>query len=157
MANNLPIDKQCLVLSQLVEGSSIRSIERITGVHRDTIMRLMGRAALKALDIADPLLRNLHSKHIQVDEIWCFVGKKEKKVRSRKELLSMEFGDQYVFVAMDSDTKLVPCFTIGKRTVDTAYDLMNELQKRVKGRFGNTVTASQAYGTRSPPRWKNHP
>ena len=69
--NKLPLEKQILILAHLVEGNSIRSIERITGVHRDTIMRLLVSAGEQANVILDQRCRNLQSNFIQCDEIWA--------------------------------------------------------------------------------------
>ncbi len=81
MSNVLKREKQILVVNALAEGSSIRSIERITGVHRDTIMRLGIRIGNGCTRILDKMMRNLTCEHIQVDERWGFVGKKQKHVR----------------------------------------------------------------------------
>lgn len=77
MANVLKREKQVLIVNALAEGLSIRSIERMTGVHRDTIMRLGIRVGNGCTHILDKMMRNLTCKHIQVDEIWGFVGKKQ--------------------------------------------------------------------------------
>ncbi len=79
--NKLKLEKQAMVISALVEGVSIRSIERMTGVHRDTIMRLMIRVGSACEGLMDHEMRNLSCKHIQVDELWCFVGKKQRHVQ----------------------------------------------------------------------------
>src|SRR6266404_243401 len=115
--NKLSLDKQALILSQLVEGNSIRSVERMTGAHRDTIMRLLVRAADKAKEVHDLMLRDLPAGHIMVDEIWSYCGAKQKHVE-KGDILR---GDQYVFVAMDSKTKLVPSYAIGKRDNFTTH------------------------------------
>lgn len=102
--NVTPIEKQIMALNALVEGNSIRSTERMTGLHRDTIMRLLVRIGNKCQKIMDKYLIGFHCKHMQIDEIWTYVGKKEKKLSS-KDRLQGEYGDQYVFVALDADTK----------------------------------------------------
>lgn len=89
------------VLSALVEGSSVRSIERMTGVHRDTILRLMNRVGQGCQRLLDARLRMLPCKLVQVDEIWTFVQKKQKFVLPTD---SPEIGDQYVFVAIDAES-----------------------------------------------------
>jgi DNA-directed RNA polymerase specialized sigma24 family protein len=75
--NKLHSDKQKMVIAALVEGSSIRSTERMTGVHRDTITRLMVRVGNACKNLMDQKMVNLTCKDIQVDEIWCYVGKKQ--------------------------------------------------------------------------------
>ena len=78
MANVLKREKQVLIVNALAEGSSIRSIERMTGVHRDTIMRLGVRVGKGCTSILDKMMRNLTCEHVQVDEIWGFIGKKQR-------------------------------------------------------------------------------
>lgn len=130
--NTTSIEKQIHVLNALIEGNSIRSTERMTEVHRDTIMRLLVRVGNKCQKIMDDQLQNFHCHRIQVDEIWTFVKKKEKRL-TNKERLQGEFGDQYVFVALDADTKLVPNFTVGKRDAETTLEFMIDLYRRLQG------------------------
>ena len=144
MSNFLPIEKQAHIMSLLCEGVSVRSAERLTGIDKKTILRVMIRVADRALQIANPLLMNLECRHIQVDEVWTFVAKKQAQVR-REELYYQEKGSQFLFVAMDTDTKLVPCFTLGKRDTHNAKALMRELKKRVKGQFQLTTDGFNGY------------
>src|SRR5437016_2355121 len=117
----------------LLEGCSIRSTERLTGLNRNTIMILLLAGGKHCERLMQERMRNLSCKRIQVDEIWTFVQKKDRRVRKGE---SSEFGDQWVFVAMDADTKLIPTFRIGKRAmpVTTAFcwDLYNRLTGRVQ-------------------------
>ena len=111
--NRLNVEKQKMILNLLVEGNSIRSVERITGVHRDTIMRLMVKVGTKCEQFLNEKMIHLECHHVECDEIWTFVGKKQKKLK--KEDNKEELGDQFVFIALDSETKIVPFFIIGKR------------------------------------------
>jgi len=104
--NTLSSEKQEMVIKALVEGTSIRSIERMTGVHRDTIMRLMVKVGKNCERLMDSSMRNLKCQDIQVDEIWCFVGKKQRHLTTTDN--KEELGDQWVFVAIDRDSKLIP-------------------------------------------------
>jgi IS1 family transposase len=142
--NTLSIEKQVSILSSLVEGCSIRSIERMTGVHRDTIMRLTLRVGLMAQEILDREMINLRPKRLQVDEIWTFVGKKQKELKG-EERDSLELGDQYVFVALDADTKLIPVFRVGKRDIKTTNSFIAELATRVVGRFQLSTDSFSSY------------
>jgi len=130
--NITPKERQIQVLKALVEGNSIRSIERMTGIHRDTIMRLLVRVGDKCQKIMDTQLKNFHCRRIQADEIWTFVKKKEKRLNNAEKIQG-EYGDQYVFVALDADTKLVPNFTVGKRNAYTTFKFILDLQNRLKG------------------------
>jgi hypothetical protein len=114
--NQLNTEKQIMIASMLVEGNSIRSIERVTNIHRDTIMRLGIRLGEMAREYSNSLLKNIKCNQLQIDEIWCYVGKKKKNL-SHSEKRQGEFGDQYIFVALDAETKLVPHYEIGKRTL----------------------------------------
>ncbi len=142
--NQLSTEKQIMIASLLVEGSSIRSIERITGVHRDTIMRLGIKLGEMAREYSDNYLKNIKCNQLQIDEIWSYVGKKKKnlKVDERK---NNELGDQYIFVALDAETKLVPHYEIGKRTLDTTIHFLEELRRRIVTRFQLSSDAFRAY------------
>lgn len=120
MANTLGIDKQVAIVSALAEGSSIRSIERITGVHRDTIMRLGVRVGQGCAKVLDAKMRDLSCQHLQLDEVWGFIGKKQRNTMVDD---SPELGDVWTFCAIDAETKLVPAFKVGKRDHATANAL----------------------------------
>jgi len=132
--NQLSIEKKILIASMLVEGNSIRSIERITGVHRDTIMRLGITLGEQAQKFLDQYMTNLNCRYIEMDEIWCYVGKKKKNL-TQEEKKNKELGDQWIFVALDADTKLVPYYSVGKRTQLRAIEMMEELKKRISNHF----------------------
>ena len=129
--NVLPREKQIQVITALVEGCSIRSIERMYDVHRDTITRLMVRTGQHCMSIMDDLMQDIPAGTYQCDEIWTFVGKKDKRINGED---ASEIGSQYIFVAMDANTKLVPSYRIGKRVPEVAYGLMMDLRERISGR-----------------------
>src|ERR1700683_593656 len=112
MANILSTEKKVAVVSALAEGSSIRSIERMTGVHRDTIMRLGTRVGQGCAAMMDQTMRNLPCTRLEMDEIWGYVGKKENH-RLRGD--NPEFGNVWTWCVIDADTKLVPTFKRGDR------------------------------------------
>ncbi len=144
--NRLKKEKELAVVSALVEGVSIRSIERMTGVHRDTIMRLLNRVGERCSRLLDQQMVGFHSRLIQVDEIWTFCKKKEQRLTEAGHS-NPELGDQYVFVAIDADTKLVPMFTVGKRDSENAHQFMQELRGRLNGngRIQLTTDGFRAY------------
>lgn len=141
--NTLKTEKQETAIAALVEGSSIRSVERMTGIHRDTIMRLMVRVGQKCEKILDTYLRNLTCKNIQVDEIWCYVGKKQRHLNETDNL--EELGDQWVFVALDADSKLIPSYIVGKRSADNAQAFIKDLSERLNNRVQLSSDALPAY------------
>jgi IS1 family transposase len=131
--NHLSIDKKIAVTAALAEGSSIRSIERMTGVHRDTIMRLGVRVGQGCARLLDAKMRNLNSTSIQVDEIWGFVGKKDKNLKESDNIY--EVGSVWTFCAIDSDTKIVPSFLVGRRDSASTQAFINDLASRLKNRI----------------------
>jgi IS1 family transposase len=142
--NSLKPEKQLAVISALVEGCSIRSVERLTGVHRDTIMRLTLQVGERCLNLLDETMRGLSCPNLQVDEIWTFVGKKQARLKY-EERFDRERGDQYVFVAIDGESKLIPHFDVGKRNMVTAYRFMEVLSRRITGRFQLTTDGFTPY------------
>src|SRR5260370_2643389 len=124
----LTIPKKVAVISALLEGNSIRSIERMTGIHRDTIMRLLVSSGNHCAELLHVTMRDLRCRYIQCDEIWTYVGKKERQISQDD---SPDLGNQWVFVAIDAETKLVPSFTVGKRTRETTYRFLTDLKSRL--------------------------
>jgi IS1 family transposase len=142
MANVLSTEKQVAVIGALAEGSSIRSIERITGVHRDTIMRLGVRVGKGCQALLDRKMRDLSCQHLQFDELWGFIGKKERHMRPDD---SPELGDVWTFCAIDSDTKLVPSFKVGKRDSVTANAFVADVASRMANRVQISTDGLRSY------------
>jgi IS1 family transposase len=142
MANVLSADKQIAIIGSLCEGSSIRSIERITGVHRDTIMRLGVKIGHGCAALMNEKMRNLSCARLELDEIWGFIGKKEKRVRPEDD---QNLGDVWTFCAIDSDTKLVPSFKVGKRDNATANAFVQDIAGRMKNRVQISTDGLRAY------------
>src|ERR1039457_860772 len=124
----VPEDKALLAIQLLIEGTSVRSVERVTQLHRDTILRLLVLAGERCIALMDTQMRNLRCKRIQSDEIWSFVTKKQRNVRTDDP---DEFGDAWVFVAIDADTKLIPSYMVGKRNRETTYQFLTDLRDRI--------------------------
>jgi len=143
MANVLSIDKKIAVIGALCEGSSIRSIERVTGVHRDTIMRLGVRVGQGCTALLDAKMRNLSCTRLECDEIWGFVGKKDRHVRPDDD---PQFGNVWTYCALDADTKLVPAFRVSKdRDVPTTTAFMLDVADRMKNRVQISTDGLGAY------------
>jgi IS1 family transposase len=143
MANVLKPEKQLAVLNALTEGMSVRSTERLTGVHRDTIIRFMGRVGDGCQRLMDRELRNLTCPRIECDEIWAYVGKKQRHLSPTDD--EMAVGDFYTFVALDPITKLVPSFHVGKRDVGNTRIFINDLASRLSGRVQLSTDSMAAY------------
>jgi transposase len=131
MANILNTDKQIAVVAALAEGASIRAVERMTGIHRDTIMRLGVKVGQSCTDLMDLTMRNLPCTRLEMDEIWGFVGKKEKHLKPGD---SAELGSVWTFCAIDAETKLVPVFRVGDRDSVTADAFLQDVASRMKNR-----------------------
>jgi IS1 family transposase len=142
MANVLDSKKQVAIISALAEGSGIRQIERMTGVHRDTIMRLGVRTGKGCASLLDRKMRDLTCHQLQFDELWGFIGKKERHVRPDDD---PQVGDVWTFCAIDRDTKLVPSFKVGKRDLATANAFVADVASRVKNRVQISSDALKAY------------
>lgn len=141
--NKLSSDKQTQIIGALVEGNSIRSIERMTGTHRDTIMRLMVRVGQGCESIMDQSMRELTCEHVQVDEIWSYVGKKQRHVTKDDD--RSRVGDMWTWVALDADSKLVPAYRVGKRTSADAHAFMHDLADRLTNRVQLSSDALPVY------------
>lgn len=142
MANVLNKDKQIAVISALAEGSSIRSIERITGISRNTIMRLGVRVGQGCARLLDAKMRDLTCHYLQFDEIWGFIGKKEKH---RRDVDDPTLGDVWTFCAIDAETKVVPTFKVGKRDHFTANAFVSDVASRLRNRPQVSSDGLRAY------------
>ncbi len=131
MANVLPREKQIAVLHHLVEGNTLRSTARLTGVHRTTIMKLLVRCGEGCQRLMDREFQGLTLDHLEVDEIWTFVEKKQGKLTVEEKATRHDIGDVYLWTALDQETKLVPAFLVGKRTGDSARRFMTDLSGRL--------------------------
>lgn len=142
MANVLPMEKKVAVISALAEGTGIRQTERITGVNRETIMYLGVRVGKGCAALLDKKMRGLSCEHLQFDELWGFIGKKQGHVQPGD---NPELGDVWTFCAIDSDTKLVPAFKVGKRDSATANAFVSDIASRLKNRVQLSADALPAY------------
>jgi IS1 family transposase len=135
--NKLSTEEQTKIVAALVEGNSLRAVTRMTGVHRTTILKLLCDLGRVCSEYQDKAFRNLKSKRIQCDEIWSFVSAKEKNCTA--EMKAKGAGDIWTWVALDPDTKLVPCWYIGQRHASDAYHFMNDLKSRLANRIQLTT------------------
>lgn len=141
--NKLKPHKKESVIAALVEGASIRSTERMTGVHRDTIMRLLVRVGHGCERLMDRHMRDLPSERVQVDEIWTFVGKKERNLAPEDD--PRRLGAMWTWVALDADTKIVPSYLVGRRTAANARTFLKDLESRLANRVQLSTDALPHY------------
>jgi IS1 family transposase len=140
MANNLETEKKVAVISMLAEGTSIRATERITGVNQNTIMSLNRRVGDACKKIMDEKMRGLNCRNVEIDEIWGFIGSKQKNAQR-----AGTFGDVWTFIAIDSDSKLIPSYIVGKRDAYHAKMFMDDLASRMALRVQISSDALAAY------------
>lgn len=126
--NILSTEKQTAIIAALTEGCSIRAVERLTGVHRDTIMRLGVKVGVGCAKLHSAIMRDVYVNRCELDEIWSYVGKKQKQL---KETDNADKGDQYVFIAMDATSKGILSYRVGKRTGNNAVALLRDLRDRL--------------------------
>jgi len=141
----ISLEDATLVLSLLTEGSSIRSAERVSGIHRDTICKLLRVAGAKCEALLSRLVRNVEVKDVQCDELWSFVAMKEK-TKTRKGITDSEIGDAYTFLGVERDTKLLLAHHVGRRTLDDANMFAAKLSAAVgSDRFQISTDGLDAY------------
>lgn len=126
-------EKALLCLNLLVEGSSIRSTERITGVHRDTIINLLKTVGEKCLWIQENLVKNVKVTDVQADEIWAFVGMKQKTANEYGINEDDKVGSAYTFTEIESHSKLIVAWHLGKRTEQDTLIFLEKLYHAIDG------------------------
>jgi IS1 family transposase len=141
--NRLSTEERTRIVAALVEGNSLRAISRMTGVSRNTVDKLLGDLGKACSEYQDRVFRNLKCQRIQCDEIWSFVGAKEKNTKPEKK--AEGWGDVWTWVALDADTKLVPCWFVGTRDAGAAYHFMHDLAGRLAHRVQLTTDGHAAY------------
>ena len=142
--NKLSKEEQVRVVACLVEGNSLRATVRMTGVHRTTIQKLLIELGAACSAYQDKVFRNLKLKRLQCDEIWSFVGCKQKNAVTT-EHMRKGWGDVWTWTALDAETKLVPCWYVGTRDGGAAYHFMHDLAGRLANRVQLTTDGHKAY------------
>ena len=142
--NQLTNERRTQVIKQICEGSSIRSTVRITGVSKNTIVKLLQEIGQACNQFQDKALRNLPCKRVQCDEIWSFCYAKEKNVPADKRG-QFGYGDVWTWTAICSETKLIASWMVGDRSAGTATDFMQDLAGRLANRIQLTTDGHRVY------------
>jgi IS1 family transposase len=145
LMNRLTSDQRARVIECLIEGCSIRSTVRMTGIAKKTVMRLVVEVGAFCSDYQDKVFRNLKCQRLQVDEMWSFVGCKQKNVTPEMIADGRFVGDAWLWVAIDADTKLVPSWYIGHRDPQSARDFIEDLAGRLANRVQLTTDGLKLY------------
>lgn len=143
--NKLDPNKQAQVVSALVEGNSIRATVRMTGVAKNTIVKLLVELGAACSDYLDKRLVNLNCQRVQIDEIWSFCYAKAKNVTPEIAAKNPFAGDVWTWVAIDADTKLIPSWIVGPRDGTTARIFVNDLAGRLANRIQLTSDGLSVY------------
>jgi len=143
--NRLTSEQRAKVISCLIEGNSVRSTVRITGVAKKTVMRLVYEVGTFCAQYQDLVFQNLKCERMQVDECWSFCYAKQKNVTPEIAANNPGAGDAWLWAAIDADTKLVPCWLIGKRDPETARDFLEDLAGRLSNRIQLTSDGLKMY------------
>ena len=130
--------------STLVAGNSIRATVRMTGVAKNTVVKLLADVGVACAEYQNRTLRNLPCKRIQCDEIWSFVYAKQKNVKTAKAA-PQDAGDAWTWTAIDADTKLVPSWSHGNRTIPDATSFIEDVAARLTHRVQITTDGHRMY------------
>ncbi|MDP8989583.1 MAG: DDE-type integrase/transposase/recombinase [Acidobacteriota bacterium] len=142
--NQLDSAQRARVIAALVEGNSIRSVSRMTGVARNTISTLLFMAGAACARYQDEALRSLPCKRVQCDEIWSFCYAKDKNVPAEKRG-EFGIGTVWTWTALDADTKLIASWMVGGRDAVAAHEFMKDLAGRLANRVQLTTDGHAAY------------
>ena len=153
--NLLSTAKRAQIIHLLVEGMSMRAASRIADVSINTVTKLLADVGEACAEYQDKTMRKLNCKRIQCDEIWSFVGCKEKNLSP--ELRGVfGYGDVYTWTAIDADTKLMPCWHVGTRGAESAKIFIDDLANRLAHRVQLTTDGHGAYLSAVSGAFNNH-
>ncbi len=143
--NKLDATRRAQILGMMAEGTSVRSICRMAGVSKNTVIKLLVSAGTAFREYQDKAFRNLKCRRIQADETWSFVAMKQKTA-VRKGLRAFGVGDAWTWTAIDADTKLVPSWYLSEsRDAGAAYEFIEDLASRLASRVQLTTDGHHAY------------
>ncbi len=132
MSNHLSFDRKADIINGLCNGLSLRACSRVFETHRTAIMNLLVRVGDRCETLLTENMRNLSPRVLELDELWTFCSKKQGRL-SYDEMNNPEMGDQYLFFGIDPETKVIPAWSLGKRTSETALDFLTKLEATLTG------------------------
>lgn len=143
--NRLNAATRTSVISCLLEGCSIRATVRVTDVSKKAVMRLLVDAGTACAEYQDRVLRNLSTKRLQLDELWGFIGCKQRNVTPEIAAKNPHAGDIWLWTGIDADSKLIVSWRLGARDLATAYDFTHDLADRISQRVQITTDGLKVY------------
>jgi transposase-like protein/IS1 family transposase len=138
----LSVEQIARIVALLVEGMSIRAISRITGTDQNTIMSVLLTVGERCRRLFHAKIRGVRPRYVQLDELWCFVFKKEKRVSYDDPA---EWGDTYTWIALDAQNRLIISYLVGKRDAQSAHTFIGDFSRRVAGRMQVTSDGFKPY------------
>ena len=139
--HRVPLDKAVQIIGMLVEGMSVRGCERLSGVHRDMVLRLLETVSRKCAILHDARIKRIHVGSVQLDEVCTRVRVLQRHAEHENE------GDQYAFTAIARETKLILAYHVGRRNEESAWTIVQELKDKVWGRFQLSTDGFAGYRT----------
>lgn len=143
--NQLSVKDRVAILNCISEGMGVNATARVTGKSKNTILKLLADVGDACAYYQDRVMRNLKCERLELDEIWSFVGAKEKNARKTDPKHETDLGDCYTFTAIDPDSKLMPCWLVGQRTRECCEDFIDDLAPRFKYRVQISTDAFKPY------------
>ena len=143
--NRLTTDKRVAVISALVEGCSVRSTSRLTGVAKGTILRLLADVGRACAAYQDAAIRNVSARRVQIDEIWSFVGCKQKNITAKIAAKNPRAGDVWTFVAIEAQSKFVLSWLVDRRDAGCATEFLQDVAGRLSNRIQLTTDGHKMY------------
>jgi transposase-like protein/IS1 family transposase len=135
--HSIPMEKAVQVISLLIEGMGVRAVTRLTGVHKTTILSLLQTVGDKCSRVFDQHVRNVKPRFVQADELWSYVHTKEAHLHSDDP---QEWGDAYTFIGLDSESKLIISYHVGRRDAASALSFVRDLSERIDARVRCQIT-----------------
>jgi hypothetical protein len=142
--NRLATQDRVAILTALSEGVGVNAACRITGASKNTVLKLLADVGSACSAYQDQTMRKLTITQVQVDEIWSFIGTKQKNVPADADP-ALRLGDAYTFTAIDPVTKLMPCWFVGLRNAESTDEFIGDLASRLANRVQLTSDAISSY------------
>ena len=141
--HRLSLEKRARIIGMLVEGNSLRATTRLCDLSINTVTKLLVDVGFAAFDYHDKTVRNLRVQRLQADEIWSFVGAKQKNTTLKQKAAG--WGEIWTWAAIDADTKLCVSYLVGGRSAGWAKQFMEDSDERIQGRFQITTDGNRVY------------
>lgn len=142
--NRMDTARRAQVVRCLIEGNSVNSTVRMTGVAKNTILKLLAELGVVCSDFLNRSMQNLTCQRLQADEVWSFCYCKQRHL-TPKIATEHVAGDVWIWAAIDADTKLIPCWLLGKRDAGCATEFIQDLARRLANRVQLTTDGLKVY------------